>query len=506
MTVYKSHVKLKDRGPAARRPTEELVAEILCRVFAEETGPVLVAIGGPGGTGKSTFARHLAEALPDAAVLGLDHYKTPRQARREAEIFGPHPEANKMGLIARHLRAIRHGESIERPVYDGAVGEAQHTETYAPAHFNLIDGEVATYGDFHDLVDFSIFIDSDWRTQLETRLGRDLDERDYSLDKAVATFLHSNLREFTEHGAESKNWADLHLFCSSDYRLRVESVSRELYEQVESILHREMEDLELRGLIVPLLTPFDGEEGIERRAFAEHLDWLAQAGVRRVLVGGTTGEFFSLTAGERLDLLKLALEYFPGLILFQAGSTALATTLELAEGAEHLGADGIVCLPPFYFADAPDEGLLRYMRAVSERVSVPLMLYNFPRHTGVRFTRELLAQIEHFGMKDSSADLSLIASTPRYFIGGDPKIVASAREGAVGFVSGVANAAPGIYVELEHALAEEDWGKAEELQGRVKDLVEPLEPRHAIATIKRRLAGKLEGYPVRVRAPLAKSE
>jgi dihydrodipicolinate synthase/N-acetylneuraminate lyase len=139
-------------------------------------------------------------------------------------------------------------------------------------------------------------------------------------------------------------------------------------------------------------------------------------------------------------------------------------------------------------------------------VSVPLILYNFPRHAGVVFTREVLAQIEHFGMKDSSADLSLIDATPRYFIGGDPEIVTSARKGASGFVSGVANAAPDVYVELEGAIADRDWGRAEQLQEKVRRLVEPLRRSCAIATIKRRLAEQLVAYPARMRTPLVESE
>ena len=104
----------------------------------------MVAVGGPGGIGKSTFAAALAQTLGEAVVLGLD--------------------------------------------------------------------------------DFSIFIDAHWRTQLHTRIERDILERGYTPRKAIETFLHSNLLEFETYGASSKNWADVHLHCDAQYRLTAAAI------------------------------------------------------------------------------------------------------------------------------------------------------------------------------------------------------------------------------------------------------------------------------------------
>ncbi|MDP6046627.1 MAG: dihydrodipicolinate synthase family protein [Phycisphaerae bacterium] len=382
MYKYKQHVRPRDHAPLQRRPADELVGDLIEAAFVNSIGPVLIAVGGPGGTGKSTFARRLARRLGDAAVLRLDDYKTARAHRRQAGIFGAHPDANKMELIAEHLAAIKNGDAISKPVYDATIGAASASEaTYSPARFNLIDGEVATYRCFRDMVDFSLFIDSDWRTQLATRLGRDLDDRDYSPEKAIATFLHSNLREFVAHGSESKNWADAHLFCHEDYRLELESLSQELYARVGQLLHADIEEVDLDGLIAPVLTPFAEDGQIDPRAFVEHLDWLAVAGVRRVLIGDVTGELFSLTGDERLELLKLALEYFPGLVLFQAGGGPLRETIDLARQAQELGAEAICCTRPIGWPDAPPEGLAEYLKQIAAAVEVPLILSGSDRHS-----------------------------------------------------------------------------------------------------------------------------
>ncbi len=400
MHKYKQHVRPIDHNRLRRRPVEELLGDVIEAVFADEPGPVLIAIGGPGGTGKSYFAGLLARRLGDASVLRLDDYKTARADRKEAGIFGPHPDANKMDLIAEHLNCLLNGQAINKPVYDSSIGTAGSEEIYTPSRFNLIDGEVSTYRCFRDLTKFAVFIDSHWRTQLATRLGRDLDDRNCSPEKAVATFLHSNLREFADHGSESKNWADVHLFCHDDYRLELESISGELYEQVGGLLHDDVEEVELDGLIVPLLTPFGADGEIDRPAFVEHLDWLAGSGVRRVITGDTTGELFSLTTDERLELLKLALEYFPGLVLFQAGGGPLGETLRLAKDAQQLGADAIAVMAPVGWPDATTEGVVEYLNRVAEMVEVPLILCNGPGHA---ITPEITAEVPHFALSNPTA-------------------------------------------------------------------------------------------------------
>ncbi len=502
MHRYKQHVRPKDHGHISRRPAEQMLAEMIRFSLAGKPGPLVIAVGGPGGTGKSTFARRLSQRLDDAAVLRLDDYKTARAARQKAGIFGPHPDANKMALIADHLGRLRGGEPFDQPVYDPSIGDAGSVRTYQPARFNIIDGEVATYREFRDLVDFAVFVDSDWRTQLATRLGRDLAHRNYSPEKAIATFLHSNLREFSEHGAESKNWADVHLYCHDDYRLELESMSRELYEQVRNMLHEDVDAVELAGLIVPLLTPFAADGGIDERAFVEHLEFLSRAGVRRILVSGTTGEFFSLTPTERLDLLKLALEYFQGLVLFQAGGGPLPETLDMACKAQQLGADGILCLPPSYYADASEEGLVQYLHAVAAIVDIPLILYNFPQHTQNPLTPAILRRVEPFGMKDSSGDLSLIKVTPRYFVGDDTRICRALRAGAIGFVSAAANALPELYVSLDACAESHCWQDAESWQVRICELLRRLGDCQ-IPVIKRLVRARIESYPTAVRPPLA---
>jgi len=256
-------------------------------------------------------------------------------------------------------------------------------------------------------------------------------------------------------------------------------------------------DFELNGLVVPVPTPFAESGAIDFGAFLAHLDWLAECGVRNLLVNGTTGEFFSLTPAEQLQLLQVARENWDGVLIAHTGSPVLAQCLETARAAEGEGADFIAALPPFYFAGAPAAGLVRWFSELADSTVLPLILYNFPKHTGNPLTPEILAQIHHYGMKDSSADLSLIPATPRYFVGGDRKISAAYVAGAQGFVSASANIAPLPYLRIEQEQTPENQVAVDAVNARTNG---PF----AIARIKQALSEIIPGYPSAVRLPLMK--
>jgi 4-hydroxy-tetrahydrodipicolinate synthase len=253
---------------------------------------------------------------------------------------------------------------------------------------------------------------------------------------------------------------------------------------------------DLDGLVVPVPTPFAESGAIDFGAFLAHLDWLAECGVRNLLVNGTTGEFFSLTPKEQMQLLQVARENWDGMIIAHIGSPALFQALETAHAAEHIGADFLASLPPFYFAGAPADGLVRWFSELAESTELPLILYNFPKHTGNSLTPEILKQIPHYGMKDSSADLSLVSATPRYFVGGDRKISEAYAAGAKGFVSASANIDPLPYLRIEKFQTLENQAAVDAINARANGP-------YAIAKIKQALSEIIPGYPASVRPPLS---
>ncbi len=275
MHKYKKHITKLGSEHHAIVP-EKIIAELLLEKFAEYKY-ILIAVGGPGGIGKSSFCKSLGRHLPDTNILRLDDYKTPREVRKGQNLFGAHPDANMMDLVKEHYRTAKSGESFDKPLYNAISGEADDTEFYETKRFTIIDGEISTYKQFRDYVDFAIFIDSDLYTQLNTRLNRDIKERQYTYEKAINTFLHSNLREFGEFGAESKNWADVQLHCHENYELIFESIAEEHLELFQELTGKEF--LKYNKDLIPLYAGFNGTKLVDYQTVVNHLEYLSETGI-----------------------------------------------------------------------------------------------------------------------------------------------------------------------------------------------------------------------------------
>ena len=176
------------QGCAAALPLLREAAESLAR-------PVVIGIGGPGGSGKSSFAAKLAAHLGEARIVPLDDYRKPR-AERPRGIYGSHPEGNRIDVLKSHLESARKAQPFERPVFCRNRGAAIESETVHPARFIIADGEIAAHRALRDCFDIRILVLAGLPLQWRARMGRDRSERATSLRKAVTLFCISNLLDY----------------------------------------------------------------------------------------------------------------------------------------------------------------------------------------------------------------------------------------------------------------------------------------------------------------------
>jgi dihydrodipicolinate synthase/N-acetylneuraminate lyase len=165
-----------------------------------------------------------------------------------------------------------------------------------------------------------------------------------------------------------------------------------------------------RGYIPAITTPFTGEGALDFAALERLLQWLLDEGMHGIIIGGTQGEWFTISAAERKQLMHTVGRKLSGKLPLIAGCSAY-TTAEVAAharlAAEH-GFDGILVTPPPYMVPT-DREILGFYREVNAAVSLPICVYNWPPGTNVDMSLDLLRSIAELSnvvaIKNSTADL-----------------------------------------------------------------------------------------------------
>lgn len=345
--MSKIHVQYTNKR--ARRKPDQILATLINEIVQDyktndsdkNAHPsAIVLIGGPGGSGKSTVAKALLKELgPDACLLGLDDYKTSREFRASKNIFGPHPDANEMNLIKEHLHAIQQRQSFNKPVYNRQLGKIDQYKKFQPKPITIIEGEIATYKEFREFATLTIFMDAHWETLLRTRIIRDIGERGYDKDKTIATFLHSNLREFSKYGADSKIHADIHLYCDEDFTFYIESIEENIFKKHHHIFEKSMTPIDQTRKAQDIPVPLDATGTIDLKLFDELLNMLFHQGVHRIVVGSFCGEHQALNKKEFKILIQSACKFFPGEITCYIKASNLKDTKDLVHYAQEYGVD-----------------------------------------------------------------------------------------------------------------------------------------------------------------------
>ena len=178
--------------------------------------PLIIGIAGGTGSGKSTVARKVAEALPDASVafLEMDAYYHDFRHLSLAELHEvnwDHPDAFDVELLTTHLAALARGEAVEMPVYEFAThARSKQTRRMAPADVVVIDGILLlSDADVRALCDVKVFVDADADIRLIRRIRRDTVVRGRTLESVLDQYLTTVQPMHLLFVEPSKRYADV---------------------------------------------------------------------------------------------------------------------------------------------------------------------------------------------------------------------------------------------------------------------------------------------------------
>jgi len=240
---------------------------------------------------------------------------------------------------------------------------------------------------------------------------------------------------------------------------------------------------ELKGIIVPIVTPFHKDESVNESALRQIVNFLIANGVHGLFPSGSQGELFSLTTDEKKRVMDIVIEETNGRIPVMPSTGAVTTreSIELTRYAEAAGADAASVITPYFIKPSAAELREHYVRVASS-VSIPVLAYNNPGRTGVSLSPAVVAavarEVPNFvGIKDSGGDLSntmdYIAQCPptfQTFMGRDTLIYAGMCYGCKGAVAASANAVPDLAVGIYEAYMAGNHALALSLQNKLAPL------------------------------------
>lgn len=239
------------------------------------------------------------------------------------------------------------------------------------------------------------------------------------------------------------------------------------------------------GVCTALVTPF-----LDGRVNYPMMEMLLRrqidAGIKAVVVCGTTGESPTLSDNEKLELFRRCKAYAGDscMIIAGTGSNNTAHAVELSVAAQEEGADALLVVSPYYNKATPD-GLFAHYLSIAHSVTIPLIAYNVPSRTGVDIPVSVCKRLSSIGniagIKEASNDITKItkikcACRPGFAVwsGNDDQIVPVMSLGGSGVISVLSNVVPAQTQVMVNAAMAGDFDTAAAMQCRLQPLIELL--------------------------------
>ena len=182
----------------------------------------------------------------------------------------------------------------------------------------------------------------------------------------------------------------------------------------------------INGIYSAALTPINDDLSINKNLYLEHCQYLMKQGHDGLAIFGTTGEANSFSIKEKCDTIDFLLSnnLDSNLLIPGTGSSSVEDAIQLTKFAEKNKSRAVLILPPFYYKNVSDEGIINYFRKIIETVGSSdfhYLLYNIPQTTYVVLNFNIIETLLKLypnnivGIKDSSGNIDSMLKTVKYF-------------------------------------------------------------------------------------------
>ncbi len=276
-------------------------------------------------------------------------------------------------------------------------------------------------------------------------------------------------------------------------------------------------DINLRGVIPPVVTPFDQSEEVDEAALRAEVNYLIEeAGVHGIAIGGSTGEGHTLNSAELRQTIGAGVEEAAGRVPIVAGIIVDSTrqAIERIKAVADLNIAALQITPVHYLFKPTDEAMYTHFAALADKFAIPIIIYNVvpwcycSPQLLIRLIREEPGVI---GVKQSAGDLKTLADLMLVldgegliFAAMDGLLYPAYTLGAHGSIAAILPAAPKLSVALWDAVQAGDHAAALQLHNKLLRIWNAIEGDNLPANVKTamELQGRQGGYP---RAPMPAS-
>jgi len=176
----------------------------------------VIGVAGGTGSGKSTLVKKLQEAFAEKDVITLSHdyyYKQNNDISLEErrKLNYDHPQSFDTDMMIEHVKALKEGVVIERPVYSFVDhNRLKETVRVIPAKVLIVEGILIFENKkLRELMDIKVFVDTDADIRLARRILRDVSERGRSMESVIGQYIATVKPMHEEFVEPSKKYADV---------------------------------------------------------------------------------------------------------------------------------------------------------------------------------------------------------------------------------------------------------------------------------------------------------
>jgi 4-hydroxy-tetrahydrodipicolinate synthase len=255
--------------------------------------------------------------------------------------------------------------------------------------------------------------------------------------------------------------------------------------------------LKISGVYSAALTPLKEDLTVNKDLYLRHCQYLMKQGHDGLAIFGTTGEANSISIKEKCETIDFLItnRIDPKILIPGTGSSSVEDAIFMTKRAVQHGLRGVLLLPPFYYKNVSDDGIINYYRKIIEDVgssNFQYLLYNIPQVSLVAINFNIIEQLLKLypqnvvGIKDSSGDIDHMFKTIKYFdelavfCGHDSLALRVCRRGGAGAITAGTNIAGKLLSFIIHNYKRENeienFLNLQVLMERIRETVTSSEP------------------------------